>query len=295
MMPGIERLATIERERLRRRRNGRWQVALQWVVVSLLLAGSVRLSGMTENTIDGGWGNRIGTFVERLLPRLRADALLADKRTPGSLANWFHDLPHWLDALRETIAMAFVGTVVGGWIAFALAFVAADNLGRSRWLRQVVRRGFDGLRTVPDVILALVFASAFSVGAIAGVLALTVITIGSLGKLFSEALENARMTQVDAIRATGGTWLQEMRFGVVPQVLPQLLSYWLLRMEVNLSVAAALGVVGAGGIGIELQRAISFTEFDTYLAILLLIVACIFVLDAVSERLRHRLIGAGAH
>jgi phosphonate transport system permease protein len=98
------------------------------------------------------------------------------------------------------------------------------------------------------------------------------------------------MSEVEAVRATGGGWLHEMRFGIVPQLLPQLLSYWLLRMEINLSVAAALGAVGAGGIGVELQRAISFTEFDTYLAILLLIVVCIFVLDSLSERLRHRLI-----
>jgi phosphonate transport system permease protein len=130
---------------------------------------------------------------------------------------------------------------------------------------------------------------------VAGVLTLIVGTTGSLGKLFSEAMENAQMSEVDAVQAVGGNWLQEMRFGIVPQLLPQLLSYWLLRMEINLSVAAALGVVGAGGIGIELQRAISFTEFDTYLAILLLIVGCIFVVDTVSERLRHRLIGEMAH
>jgi phosphonate transport system permease protein len=217
--------------------------------------------------------------------------LFADRATPGSLASWFHDLPRWLTAMRVTIAMAFVGTVVGGVIAFALAFLAAGNLNRHRLLRLAVRRGFDAARTIPDAILALIFASAFSIGAVAGVLTLIVVTTGSLGKLFSEALENAQMSEVEAVRATGGGWLHEMRFGIVPQLLPQLLSYWLLRMEINLSVAAALGVVGAGGIGVELQRAISFTEFDTYLAILLLIVVCIFVLDAFSERLRHRLIG----
>jgi phosphonate transport system permease protein len=107
-------------------------------------------------------------------------------------------------------------------------------------------------------------------------------------------MENARIREVEAIAATGGNWLLQMRFGVIPQLLPQLVSYWLLRLELNLSAAAALGIVGAGGIGVELQRAISFTEFDTYLAILLLIIACITVIDLVSERLRHRLIGAMA-
>jgi phosphonate transport system permease protein len=104
-------------------------------------------------------------------------------------------------------------------------------------------------------------------------------------------MENAEMRQVEAIEAAGGNRLLQLRFGILPQLLPQILSYWLLRMEINLSVAAALGIVGAGGIGMELERAISFTEFDTYLAILILIVLCIFVIDLVSEKLRHRLIG----
>ncbi len=288
-------LADIEVEHRRRLRRGRMVTAVQFLAVSLVLAGSVQLSGAADNTIDGGWGDRVASFIDRLLPHLRAEALFADRATSGSLASWFHDLPRWLEAMRVTIAMAFVGTVVGGLIAFVLAFFAASNLNTNTALRQLVRRGFDAARTIPDAILALIFASAFSIGAVAGVLTLIVATTGSLGKLFSEALENAQMQEVDAVRATGGNWLQEMRFGIVPQMLPQLLSYWLLRMEINLSVAAALGVVGAGGIGVELQRAISFTEFDTYLAILLLIVGCIFVLDTISERLRHHLIGGAAH
>jgi phosphonate transport system permease protein len=288
-------VAAIEAEHLHRRRRGRMATLAQFLLVSLILAGSVQLSGAAENAIDGGWGERIASFMNRLLPHLRTEALFDDRNTSGSLASWFHDLPRWLEGMRVTIAMAFVGTVVGGTIAFVLAFFAAANLNRNRWARLAVRRAFDAMRTIPDAILALIFASAFSIGAVAGVLTLIVVTTGSLGKLFSEALENAQMAEADAVRATGGNWLQEMRFGIVPQMLPQLLSYWLLRMEINLSVAAALGIVGAGGIGVELQRAISFTEFDTYLAILLLIVACIFVIDTISEHLRHRLIGGVAH
>jgi phosphonate transport system permease protein len=289
--PGV----AIEAEHRRRRRQGRIATLAQFLLVSIVLAGSVQLSGAADNAIDGGWGDRIASFIDRLLPHLRAEVLFEGRATPGSLASWFHDLPRWIEGMRVTIAMAFVGTVVGGVLAFALSFFAASNLNRNRWARLAVRRGFDALRTIPDAILALIFASAFSIGAVAGVLTLIVGTTGSLGKLFSEAMENAQMSEVDAVQAVGGNWLQEMRFGIVPQLLPQLLSYWLLRMEINLSVAAALGVVGAGGIGIELQRAISFTEFDTYLAILLLIVGCIFVVDTVSERLRHRLIGEMAH
>lgn len=287
--PGI--VADIEREHRRLRLRGRvWTVA-QFLIVSVVLALSVHVSGATDNPIDGGWGARIASFFGLMLPDLRADALLADYATPGSLAHWFHDLPRWLVAMRVTLAMAFVGAVVGGAIALALAFFAAANLNRHAALRHAVRRGFDALRTIPDAILALILASAFDVGAVAGALTLIVTTTGSLGKLFSECLENARMSEVEAVRATGGNWLQEMRFGIVPQLLPQLLSYWLLRLETNLTIAATLGVVGAGGIGVELHHAISFVQFDTYLAILLLIVPCIVLLDMVSERLRHHLIG----
>lgn len=282
-------VATLEAQRTRQVRRGRLTAAGQLLLASAIVAASVQLSAVTENGVDSGWAERIVGFLGRMLPALRADVLLADRETPGSLANWFHDWPLWLEGMRVTIAMALVGTATGGVLALALAFFAAGNLNRNRLGRHGVRRLFDATRTVPDVILALIFASAFSVGAVAGVLTLIIATTGSLGKLFSECLENAQMSQVEAVRATGGTWLHEMRFGIVPQMLPQLLSYALLRLEANLTIATALGVVGAGGIGVELQRAISFTQFDTYLAILLMTVACIFVVDMVSEGLRRGL------
>lgn len=288
------RLEAFEQERRSLVRNGRLH-SMGWLLAaSIIIAASVELSQAGNSTVDSGWTDRIGTFIDRLIPDLQADALFADRQTEGSLASWFYDLPLWLVAMRETIAMAFVGTVVGGIFALFLSFFAASNLNSNWLLRQLVRRCFDAARTIPDIILALIFAAAFSLGAVAGVLTIIISTTGSLGKLFSECMENVRMRQVDTIKATGGNWLLQMRFGVIPQLLPQLLSYLLLRMEINLSVAAALGIVGAGGIGMELQRAIGFTEFDTYLAILLLIIVCIVVIDMVSEKLRHKLIGAMA-
>lgn len=287
-------VAELEAQRARMLRRGRTWAALQLFVASAVIGLSVRLSGVAEAQVGEGWAVRIFGFLGRMLPRLQGDSLFAGRETAGSLANWFYDLPLWLEGMRVTIAMAVVGTVTGGVIALALSFFAAGNLNRHGPARLLVRRGFDAARTIPDAILALIFASAFSVGAVAGVLTLIIATVGSLGKLFSECLENADMSQVDAVRATGGSWLQEMRFGILPQLLPQILSYWLLRLEVNLTVATALGVVGAGGIGVELQRAISFTQFDTYLAILLMTVGCIFAIDIGSERLRRRIIDGAA-
>ena len=288
------RAAVFEQDWRKRRLAHRLQNLGWLLLVSALLAVSLELSELRNSSVGLGWGERVATFVDRMTPHLRADALFASRNTDGSLASWFYDLPLWLAAIRETVAMAIVGTLVGGVFALSLSFLAASNLNANRPLRVLVRRSLDAARTIPDVILALIFAAAFSLGPVAGVLTLIVSTTGSLGKLFSECMENARIREVEAIAATGGNWLLQMRFGVIPQLLPQLVSYWLLRLELNLSAAAALGIVGAGGIGVELQRAISFTEFDTYLAILLLIIACITVIDLVSERLRHRLIGAMA-
>ena len=279
-----------------RRHQRRLHRVQNLVLVGLLslLIVSVRLSGVTETNVSDGLFDRIGHFLYLMLPHLAWDALFAGRETPGSLLSWFYALPLWLAAIRQTVEMAFVGTIVAGLIALPLAFGAAANVNRQRLVRLIIRRGFDALRSIPDIILALIFAAAFSIGPVAGALTIAVSSSGSLGKLFSEAIESADMRAVESVRAAGGNWLLQMRFGVAPQLLPQFLSYWLLRLEMNLLVAAALGVVGAGGIGVELDHAISFTDFSTYLAILLLLVSLIFIIDLLSEWVRHRLIGGGA-
>ncbi len=280
-----------ERDWLRRARQSRRQTLVWSLATLLLLLASVQLSEVTTSAVGAGWTERVADFIDRLFPVLRLDSLFAGRDVTGSLARWYYDLPRWLAAMRETIEMAFVGTVVGGAIALLLAFLAARNLTPHRGLRVFIRRGFDFARSVPDAVLALLFAVAFALGPVAGALTLIVTTVGALGKLFSEAMENAHGRQIEAVKATGGSWILQMRYGVIPQLLPQLLSYWLLRMETNLAIAASLGIIGAGGIGIELDRSISFIEFDTYLAILLLTIACIFMLDMMSELIRHRLTG----
>jgi phosphonate transport system permease protein len=139
--------------------------------------------------------------------------------------------------------------------------------------------------------MALILVAAFGLGPTPGVIALTLGTAASLTKLFAEANEAADMHQLQALQSAGGNWWQQLRFGLIPQVLPNVASYVLLRLEINVGAAAALGSVGAGGIGVELSRAITFTEYDTYFAVLLLIVGLIFLLDLVSEAIRDRLTG----
>lgn len=284
-------VAEFERERRRLLIRHRTQTAFGVILFSLVLAISLQRSGFLDADLGGDPIARIGVFLGRLDPKLHADVLLANRKTAGSLAYWFYDLPLWLAAVRQTFEMAVLATAMGAVGAVGASFLCARNLMPIASVRFVVRRTLEAIRTLPEMILALILVAAFGIGPFAGVLALTVSTIGGLGKLFAEINEQADPRPLEAIEATGANRIRQIRYGLLPQVLPAYASYSLIRLEGNLAAAVALGIVGAGGIGVELQRAITYTEFDTYLAILLLMVGMIFVIDIVSEQIRHRLIG----
>lgn len=288
--------AVAEFERLRRTtlRRQRLQALIGLLVFSLLLVVSFQRSEFFSSDIGGDPMGRMADFLDRMIPDLKSDALLADKRTTGSLSWWFYDLPLWLKLGWQTVEMAIIATILGGIGALAASFLCARNLMPWSPVRFVVRRTLEAIRTLPDLILALVLVAAFGVGPLAGVVTLAIATMGSLGKLFSEINEEVDPRQLEALEAAGASLARKIRYGVIPQVLPNYASYLLIRLEGNLAGAAALGIVGAGGIGLELQRAITYTEFDTYLAILILIVGMIFLIDVASEAIRHRLIGLGA-
>jgi phosphonate transport system permease protein len=288
-----EVVESFEAERRRMLVRHRLQTVVGLFLFSLVLAVSLRRSGFLDANIGGDPLARIGVFLQRMTPKLQADALLADRQTAGSLASWFYDLPLWLKAAWQTFEMAAVATAIGSVGAVGVGLLCARNLMPWSPVRFVVRRSLEAIRTLPDMILALILVAAFGVGPFAGVLALTVATVGGLGKLFAEINEQIDPRPLEAIEASGASRLRQIRYGVLPQVLPAYASYALIRLEGNLAAAAALGIVGAGGIGLELQRAITYTEFDTYLAILLLMVTMIFAIDIVSEQIRHRLIGLG--
>lgn len=234
---------------------------------------------------------QMAAFLERALPHLDWAKLGEAKTVEGSLAYWFYAWPKWLGLLWESIEMAILAAALGGSAAFALSFVAARNIGPGRWLPVVVRRLLEFLRTLPDIIVALVFVQAFGPGALAGVLAIALHTTGALGKLMSEVHENIDMKPLEGVRAVGGNWFHVVRFGAMPQILPNFFSYALLRLEVNIAAAAAVGYVGAGGIGQELVIAIENLRFDDALAIIVMVIALIFVIDLTSERIRHAFIG----
>jgi phosphonate transport system permease protein len=197
-----------------------------------------------------------------------------------------------LGALAETVAMAFIGTLAAALVALPLSFLGAGNVVASLLLRFSVRRGYDGLRAVDSLIWALIFVSAVGMGPFAGILALAIPDIGLFGKTFSEALEAADRRPVEGVRAAGAGRLQAIRYGLLPQAGPVMLSHVLYTFESNTRSASILGVVGAGGIGLALADRIRINNWDEAAFIILLILAAVAVIDGISRRLRLRLIRA---
>lgn len=228
---------------------------------------------------------RLHEFLVKILPLLRWDSLGAD------IAEWFLPLEIWLELLLETVLIAFLASVMGTCGAFLLSFPASRNLMRNRALLFCSRRVLEIARTVPDLVYALIFVFCFGVGPLAGVLAIAVHTTGALGKLYSEVNENADMKPVEGLRAAGANWFQTIRYAVVPQVLPNHVSYTLLRFEINVRSSSIIGFVGAGGLGQEIRTAISFQYYTDISALFLMILLTVVVIDLVCERIRHRFIG----
>jgi len=234
---------------------------------------------------------RIGEYFSRILPDLRWAALFADAETEGSIAFWFYRLPEWAWLILETANMAALATLMGSAVALVLAFPASRNIAPSGLIYQATRRLLEALRTIPEIVYALIFVWAFGIGPLAGILAIALHSAGGNGKLFAEAIENADLKPWEAVRASGGSWAHGCRFAILPQVLPNILSYVLLRFEVNIRSASVIGFVGAGGIGEELYKVISFNYYEEISAIVLLIILTVACVDLLSERLRHAAIG----
>ena len=273
------------------RRQSRGATLLALLVLAACLLLSARLSEVYPTTLLAGLP-RIGEYFQRILPTLHWDSLLSGTRTEGSLAFWFYRLDAWAWLLFETANMAVLATLMGAAAGLLLAFPAARNLGARTLAYQVARRGMEAARTVPEIVFALILVWAFGVGALAGILAIALHTAGACGKLFAEAMENTEMGPWDGIRAAGGTWAQCCRYATLPQALPNVISYVLLRFEINLRSASDIGFVGAGGIGEELYKVIAFNYYEELSAIILLVILAVAAIDLLSKTLRHRVIGA---
>jgi phosphonate transport system permease protein len=236
--------------------------------------------------------DKIGNFTTYLDSTLKLDT---GARVWTDPVEWFWGLGKWLRLLGETLLIAYVGTLAGAVIGFLFCFAACGNLVKNRWITAITRRALEFNRTVPELVFALIFVYTFGLGPVPGVLAIAIHTIGAMGKLFAEVVENIDMKPVEGVAAAGGTWVQQIRFAVLPQVQTNFLSYALLRFEINVRGAAVMGFVGAGGIGDTLIVSIRKFYYSDVSAIIVLLIATVMLIDFGTERLRHRLIGAEAH
>lgn len=229
---------------------------------------------------------------------VRAERLL---ELPGGVARIFYRmflesgpdfsyLDEYLAAMLESIQIAWVGTVIGAVISLPLGFFGAKNVS-SGAVSDVVRQFLNGIRAFPELVLALViFIPIAGLGPVPGALAIGLHSVGTLGKLTAEVVEGIDPGPVEAARAVGGRSLQVQRWGVLPQVLPEIVAFWLYRFEINIRAAAILGVVGAGGIGVVLQQTIVFGRYPRAgMAIIVVVVATILV-DVASGWIRRRII-----
>ncbi|MFC3123864.1 phosphonate ABC transporter, permease protein PhnE [Pseudoroseomonas globiformis] len=254
----------------------RGERALRWVggaAFILWLLWSFWLFEITPQRLWNGLSG-LATIVRLMVPP-----------SPGAM---------WLDILKgmaESVAMAFLGTFIAALIALPLSFMGARNVVTATLLRFSVRRFFDGIRGVDQLIWALAYVRAVGLGPLAGVLAIITSDLAVLAKLYSEAIENADRRQADGILASGGSRLQAIRYGILPQVLPVMIAQALYFFESNTRSAAILGVVGAGGIGLQIAERIKVRHWDEVAFIIMLMVLTVAAIDYLSGKLRKRLIG----
>lgn len=241
-------------------------------LVGLFVFGMVWLGFSFEKLATGI--SRLGVIIGLMFPP-----------SPGALLHLY------LKGLAETLAIAFLGTMLAAILSFPLAFIAAKNVVGQRIVHFLSRRFLDTMRGVDTLIWALIFINVVGLGPFAGILAVAMSDIGSFGKLFSEAIETADTKPVDGVTSTGGSALHEIRFGIVPQVLPVILSQVLYYFESNTRSATVIGIVGAGGIGLYLSNEINQQNWDHVSFIILMILFAVAAIDFVSARLRRSLIG----
>jgi phosphonate transport system permease protein len=204
--------------------------------------------------------------------------------------------PEWgffgtaLAAMVESIQIAWIGTIIGAIFSLPLGFFGAKNI-TSGLVSNLVRQVLNAIRAVPEILVAvIIFIPMVGLGAYPGALAIGLHSIGTLGKLSAEVIEGIDTGPVEAARATGGGSLQVQRWGVLPQVLPEIVAFWLYRFEINVRASAVLGVLGAGGIGEALVQSLRFARFDRAGMCVIVVIAVTILIDYVSGTVRRRII-----
>jgi phosphonate transport system permease protein len=280
-----------------------------FAVFALALAGSLWFA---NDSNSGKFFDRLPylfDFIGELVPRDATEVwrALFDLPSPyddGSLKYNYPEgrhyltdsfyVPEYIYKMVETLNIALLSTFIGLVFGFVLAFLAARNMMPNAWVRGTVRRIMELFRAFPEVVLAGFFLAILSLGPIPAIIAVSIHTIGALGKMYFEVIENADMKPDEGLRAVGASWIERVWFGMVPQVMPNFMSYFLMRFEINVRASTIIGAVGGGGIGELLRLSISQGHEAKTLAIVSLLLLTIIAVDQFSAWLRGRLIGAHA-
>jgi len=223
---------------------------------------------------------------------LMADGVLRNPTVEPYDSYWSRSF----ELMVESLQIAWIGTAIGALFSFPIAFFAASNIAPAP-VTFVARQFLNIIRAIPEIILAIaVMLPIFGLGPLAGALAIGVHSIGTLGKLTSEAIEGVAPGPGEAVRATGGSQLETIRWAVIPQVLPETVAFWLYRFEVNIRASAILGVLGAGGIGSLLSQLFRHREWERIGIALVVIIVVTIIVDQMSASVRRRIIhGGGTH
>lgn len=267
---------TIESEKRRR----------LYTVVIVLFSGAMLIAGFRQaNAMNSG------RFLEGLANFFEYPSEIVIEAWQSGNDFWLL-LYKFLPALAETLNIAAVATLLGGLLAMVLSFLGSANLHVWPPLVPFSRRMMDVMRAFPELILALFLIFVLGTSPVPAMIAVAFHTAGALGKQFSEVNENVDLNAVEGLQSCGANWMQRMKFGVLPQVLPNYLSYFMLRFEINVRASAILGFVGAGGIGAELRRTIGWGQGagDETAALFLLLIITIFIIDQTSSYARRKLI-----
>ncbi|MEJ8474153.1 phosphonate ABC transporter, permease protein PhnE [Roseibium algae] len=258
-------------------------------MIGILLLVAVLASGYSKSNAmnSGGFTQGLSKFFDY------PSEIVAEAWNAGPA--FFGLIIHFLPFMLETLNIAGVATLIGGALAVVLAMASTRNVDSYGPLIPVVRRMMDMMRAFPELIIALFLIFVLGSSPIPAMIAVAFHTAGALGKLFSEVNDNIDRKPIEGLSACGASWLQRIRYAVLPQVAPNYLSYFLLRFEINVRASAILGFVGAGGIGAELRRTIGWGKGsgDETAAIFVLLFVTIMIIDQTSSYLRGKLVGAG--
>jgi len=262
----------------RRRTVYTWALIL--VVLIIVAAGYDQSNAMNS----GGFLSGLAKFLD-YPGEIVAETWQKRDEFPGLLVAF-------LPTLIETLNIALVATILGGLLATILAFLGAGNLDIWPPIVPAARRLMDVMRAFPELVIALFLIFVLGASPVPAVIAVAFHTAGALGKQFSEANENIDRKPIEGLQAVGAGWLQRMKFAVIPQVLSNYISYFMLRLEVNVRASAILGFVGAGGIGSELRRTIGWGRGagDETAALFLLLIVAIVAIDQLSSYMRRRIV-----